>query len=147
MKPLVNILKCCLIVLEEYFVPLLILTVRLWMAKVLIDSGLSKVLGWSSTSLLFLYEYRLPLFGSVFWAVLSTATDFVSALLIGLGFLTRLASFQMLVVTTIVYLTYNQFTEYYPWFIALSILVLFGSGFFSVDSMRKSETSRTYPAT
>ncbi|AHX11352.1 hypothetical protein NHE_0404 [Neorickettsia helminthoeca str. Oregon] len=53
----------------------------------------------------------------------------------------------MLVVTTIVYLTYNQFTEYYPWFIALSILVLFGSGFFSVDSMRKSETSRTYPAT
>ncbi|WP_227028976.1 DoxX family membrane protein [Neorickettsia sennetsu] len=117
------------IVLEEYFVPLLVLTVRLWMAGAFVYYGLSRLSGFLYCLLFSLCEYRFSLLGSVLWAVLCTASDVVSALLVSLGLLSRVASFQMLVATTIVYLSHSCLSGYFHWLVAGSVLALFGFSF------------------
>ncbi|WP_274377736.1 DoxX family membrane protein [Neorickettsia risticii] len=117
------------VVLEEYFVPLLVLTVRLWMVGVFLYCGLSRLSTLLSCSLLSLCEYKFSLLGSVLLAVLCTASDVVSALLVSLGLLSRVASFQMLVATTIVYLSHSCLSGYFHWLVAGSVLALFGFSF------------------
>lgn len=137
---LLSVLGCVPIVLEEYFAPLLILTLRLWMLKVVFCAGVSRLSSLFGLFLLFLYEYSLPLLGSVLLTVLYISSNsFILALLIGLGFLSRIASFQILIVTTAVYLFYAYFVDYYPFFIIGSILILFGSGFLFVEPLCEEE--------
>ncbi|KYH12502.1 hypothetical protein AS219_01670 [Neorickettsia sp. 179522] len=138
-----SILRCVPVVLEEYFVPLLVLTIRLWMVGVFFYCSLSGLSSLLSRFLLALCEYKFSLLGSVLWAVLCTASDFVSALLVGLGLLSRVASFHMLVATTIVYLSYSCLSEYFHLLVAGSVLALFGSSFSQLLLSREKEAERS----
>lgn len=122
-----------IIVLETYFLPMLILTIRIWMAKAFLSIGVTKLLGWQSTTLLFKYEYQFPVFGYIFWAVFSTATEIISPILIIIGLFTRIASFPMLVLTAVIEFTYIQVTEHYYWAMLIGTLILFGPSTISVD--------------
>jgi putative oxidoreductase len=133
MKRVFSIANALIMILEEYFLPLLILTIRIWIARIFIYSGISKILNWSSTITLFKYEYQFPYLNHVLWAYISTATELISPILITIGLFTRLAAFPMLIMTAVIQLTYLQVSEHYYWVMLLGILILFGPSKISVD--------------
>lgn len=134
-----SIANVVIMILEEYFIPLLILTIRIWIAKIFIYAGISKLLNWSGTITMFKYEYNFPLLNHVLWAYISTATDFISPALIVVGMLTRLAAFPMLIMTAVIQLIYLQVAEHYYWVMLLGILILFGPSKISIDSYIKNK--------
>ena len=130
---LVNVFKGLVMILEEYFLPLLILTIRLWMARIFLHAGLAQASGWSTTLALFKYEYQVPYLNPVLAAYLAMTTDLISPIFLVIGLFTRLSAFSMLIMTSVIQLTYLQLTEHYYWGMLLSTLVLFGPGKISID--------------
>lgn len=124
--------------------PLGDLFVRCWVGKAFIASGLTKISSWSSTLLLFQYEYQTPFLSPEVAAVTSVCIELgVSTLLIlGLGgriptlilFLFNI----MAVISYPVLLTakgYIGFKDHICWGILLLVVLLHGTGKLSLDQL------------
>lgn len=143
---IISIIKGLIMILEEYFLPLLILTIRLWMSRIFWNAGVSQVSGWSTTLALFQYEYQVPYLSSALAAYLTTSTDLISPIFLSIGLFTRLAAFPMLIMTGVVHLTYLQLTESYYWAMLLSTLILFGPGKISIDHFIRKNIIEKWPS-
>ena len=64
---------------------------RLYLAKVFLLAGLTKLSSWDNTLMLFTEEYHVPLLPPAIAAVLGTGAELVLPVLLLLGFLTPLA--------------------------------------------------------
>jgi putative oxidoreductase len=72
--------------------PLADLLARLYIARVFLLSGWSKISDWDTTLYLFADEYRVPLFPSKLAAVLGTGGELLFPVLLVLGCFTRLSA-------------------------------------------------------
>ena len=82
--------------LNAWGAPLLQLALRLWIARVFFNSGLTKIQDWDTTVLLFQEEYKVPLLPPDLAALLGTAFELGMPILLVAGLMTRVAALPLL---------------------------------------------------
>ncbi|VVC75657.1 hypothetical protein AQUSIP_09470 [Aquicella siphonis] len=122
--------------------PLGDLFIRCWVAKAFIASGLTKTSSWSSTLLLFQYEYQVPLLPPEMAAVLAVIIELgISAFLVlGLGGrIPALILFVFNIMAVVSYPVlwtpagYTGLKDHICWGIVLLVILLHGTGKISLD--------------
>ena len=122
----------------DYLSPLLELGIRLYLAGVFWRAGMTKIASWDTTLALFEYEYSVPLLAPGFAAVLATAVELVTPVLLvaGLGGrLTAIALFAFNIVAAIAYpdISVAGLKDHYLWGALLLVLIFHGPGKISLD--------------
>lgn len=114
-------------------VSFLLLSLRLWIAVLFWQSGLTKLSNWDVTLYLFEYEYKVPFFSPAIAAPLATATELFMPFLLIIGLGTRLATLPLLAMTAVIQFTYQAHHQHLEWAIILLVLFFAGPGLFSLD--------------
>lgn len=126
----------------DFFSPLSLVALRIYMGLVFWRSGLTKIVNFDSTILLFESEYqtadKITLFGHKFLtpeiaAYMGTFNELVFSMLLIIGFGGRLAAFVLLCMTAVIQFTYTTSPEHVVWAIMLSVILFMGAGRASWD--------------
>jgi len=118
--------------------PLLDLGLRLWVARVFWNSGLTKIQSWDTTLMLFEYEYAVPLLPSNVAAVLATGVELAAPVLLVLGLGTRVSALALFVLNAVAVIAYSDISiaglkDHYLWGALLMVTFFHGPGKLSVD--------------
>jgi putative oxidoreductase len=126
----------------EKLQPLGDLFIRCWVAKAFIASGLTKTLSWSSTLILFKYEYMTPFLTPAVAASIAVTVELgISSLLI-LGIGGRLPALILFLFNIIAVVSYPVLLtkagavglkDHICWGIILLVILLHGTGKISLD--------------
>jgi len=120
--------------------PAVDLLVRLWLAQVFWRSGVVKLSSWSTTLMLFEYEYHVPLLPPEVAAVLATAVELSGAALLALGLGARVGTAALLILNVTAAISYPDLSEsglrdHYFWGILLLLFLVHGPGRLSLDHL------------
>ena len=88
-----------------YVFSLLVLFMRIWIAKIFWYSGLTKISSFDSTIYLFEYEYKVPLISPEIAAYLATTIELSMPSFLVLGLFSRLACLPLIAMTLVIQLT------------------------------------------
>jgi putative oxidoreductase len=118
--------------------PLLLLGFRLYVARVFLMSGLTKIHDWSITLALFTDEYHVPLLPPSIAAILGTATELSMPVLLALGLATRFGAFVLFFFNIIAVVSYAALPDiavkdHILWGTMILVLLLCGPGRISLD--------------
>jgi putative oxidoreductase len=124
--------------LLDRIAPLADLAVRLYVAAVFFQSGLTKIANWDSTLALFENVYAVPLLPSALAAFVGTSVELVFPLLLALGAGTRLAAFVLFVFNIVAVVSYPDLgaaglKDHQLWGLLLAVTLLHGPGAISLD--------------
>ena len=120
------------------------LIARLWVAKIFLESGISKIQDWNTTIVLFKYDYAVPFMTPTIAAYLGTTAEFVLPVLLILGLGGRLSIFIFFVYNIICVVSFHflwtpvgssGLNDHIDWGILLMLLMLHGPGRFSLDHL------------
>jgi putative oxidoreductase len=116
------------------------LAIRLYILRVFLVSGLTKIQNWSSTLSLFQNEYHVPLLPPGVAALLGTAAELSLPVLLALGIgsrLTAVALFGFNIVAAISYpdLSPAGIKDHILWGALLLVLLVYGPGRYSLDRL------------
>jgi putative oxidoreductase len=116
---------------------LLAIPLRVAVATVFWNSGMTKLADWNATISLFTDEYQVPLLPPETAANLALAIEVTTPVLLVLGFLTRPAAFVLLGMTAVIEIfVYPQaWPTHIQWAAMLLVLLCRGAGTFSIDSL------------
>jgi len=128
--------------IEKVLPSFLLLSMRIWMARIFWYSGLTKISDWNSTLYLFKFEYKIPILAPELAACLSTTVELCAPILLVLGFASRLAAVPMICMAMIIQITYLQMTEHFYWIFILITIFIFGAGKFSIDYLIRSRVKK-----
>ena len=127
----------------------LLLSFRLYVSYVFLNSGIQKVSTWNDeygVMFLFKEEYQVPLLDPVVAAYLATAGELILPVLLILGLGTRLFAIALSLLNIVAVISYydalakvGQVTPHVFWGACLLTLITFGGGFFSMDQWLKSK--------
>ncbi len=115
---------------------------RLWIAKIFFDSGMSKIVDWGATFVLFKYDYHVPLLSPMLAAYLGTAAEFILPFLLVIGLGGRISIFILFVYNVICVVSFHDLwtpagaaglADHISWGLLLLLLVFHGPGRFSLD--------------
>ncbi len=128
--------------------PLFALAARIYLARVFLLAGLTKLRDWDVTLLLFTEEYHVPLLPPGVAAVAGTVTElfFPVLLLFGLG--GRVAALVLFVFNTVAVISYPgleavEIKDHVLWGVLLMYLVVHGTGTWSLSRwVGRGSTSR-----
>lgn len=137
LNKLIKLYRCGTSLSELWLMPILVLIMRLWMAKIWWYSGVSKIDSWQQTLYLFQYEYKTPFLPYEVSAYLATATELITPFMLLFGFATRLATIPMLCMVAVIEFTYLQLAEHAYWAMLLGTILFYGPGFCSIDAFIK----------
>lgn len=115
------------------FSPFLFLAIRLWIASIFWNSGMTKFNDWQGTVALFTDVYKVSCIDPNLAAYLTTAIELSCPILLVMGLTTRLATIPMLVLVAMMETTFLSSIDHFYWAVLLSALLCKGSGLFSVD--------------
>src|SRR4051812_8039495 len=120
--------------------PLADLGVRLFVAAVFFQSGLTKIANWSSTLSLFDNEYAVPLLPSNAAAYLGTGVELFFPVLLVLGLGTRFAALVLFVFNIVAVVSYPDLgaaglKDHELWGLMLLVTLLHGPGALSLDRL------------
>lgn len=118
---------------------LLILLMRLWIAKIFWYSGMTKITDWQSALFLFREEYKVPLIPPEIAAYLATAAELACPLLLLIGFATRFATVPLLIMAAVIQFTYLSFIDHAYWAMLLATILMYGPGVLSLDYLIKKK--------
>lgn len=124
---------------EISLMPLLILLMRFWMAKIFWYAGLTKISDWKSTIFLFEYEYKVPFLPTEVAATLATSAELACPILLLFGFATRFATIPLLAMTAVIQFTYDNAMEHNYWAMLLAAILFYGPGKISLDHFIKKK--------
>lgn len=124
-------------ILEKLMMPLLVLSMRLWMAKIFWYSGLTKISSWESTVYLFKEEYKVPVIPPELAAYFATTFELLCPVLLLLGLASRLATLPMLAMTAVIQFTYLDLIDHRYWAMLLCLILFYGPGNISIDHIIK----------
>ncbi|MGE0281645.1 MAG: DoxX family protein [Rhizobiaceae bacterium] len=112
---------------------------RIAVAHVFWQSAQSKLASWVVTQQLFAFEYKLPILPPDVAATLATTAELSGAVLLALGFCSRLAALMLLgVVSTIQIFVYpGHWAEHLLWASVLLLILGRGPGVVSIDHLVK----------
>ena len=127
--------------------PVALLAARLYVAKVFLLSGLTKVRDWDTTLALFMDEYHVPLLPPELAAWFGTGAELLLPILLLLGLGSRMAAIGLFVLNVVAVLSLGDVSEaalqqHVFWGSLLIGLVLWGPGRFSVDDWRSATRAR-----
>jgi len=128
--------------LMRYGMPLMALLFRLWIARIFLYSGLTKLSSWEATAFLFEFEYNIPQPFVEIAAISSTFIELVCPILLILGLATRFAAIPLLIMTAFIQFTYFDLVEHYYWAMLLGTLLCYGAGPISADYFIKTYFSK-----
>lgn len=133
-------LYCGFTRLVDRLQPLLALGLRLYVARVFVLSGLTKVQDWSVTLALFENEYHVPLLSPVVAAALGTAIELSMPVLLTLGLGTRFAAGVLFVFNIVAVVSYADLPDiavkdHTLWGLMLLVLLVYGPGAVSADRL------------
>lgn len=120
---------------DKYLFSLLVLFIRVWMARIFWYSGVTKISDWPTTIYLFKYEYKVPIIPIEIAASLATAVELTMPFFLILGFMTRLAAIPLICMTTVIQFTYLDLIEHLYWVVLLSTIFCHGPGRYSIDCL------------
>ncbi len=126
-------------ILEKIFMPLLVLFMRLWMARIFFYSGLSKISDWQATIYLFQNMYKVPVINPEIAAYLAAAIELTCPIFLIFGLATRFATIPMLIMTVVIELTYLNLIDHFYWAILLFTILFYGPGTWSLDYLIKKK--------
>lgn len=123
--------------------PVLLLVIRLYVARVFVMSGLTKIHDWSITVALFTDEYHVPLLPPGLAALMGTATELSMPVLLALGLATRFGAFVLFFFNIIAVVSYAALPDvavkdHYLWGVLILVVFVFGPGKISVDHWLES---------
>ena len=118
--------------------PLLALGFRLYVARVFLLSGLTKIHDWSVTLALFQNEYHVPVLSPAVAATLGTATELSMPVLLALGLGTRFAAGVLFAFNIVAVVSYPDLPDiavkdHVLWGTMLLVLFIYGAGKISLD--------------
>ena len=124
--------------LLEALQPLAQLAARLYIARVFLLSGLTKIRDWDITLALFEDEYQVPLLSPALAATLGTAGELVLPVLLAFGLAGRFAAAGLSVVNAVAVISLAEIApaalqQHVFWGSLLVALVLWGPGRWSLD--------------
>ena len=122
----------------EAAAPVSDLLLRLWVAKIFFQSGLTKIASMDSTILLFKYEYEVPLLSPEVAAYAGTFAELTLPVLLAVGIAGRLGAIGLFVFNIVAVISYPGLNEvgredHLVWGLMLLVAVLRGPGKLSVD--------------
>lgn len=123
----------------EILRPAIDLILRLWLARVFWNAGTVKLMSWNTTLMLFANEYNVPLLDPTLAAWLATGVEVGGAVLLAIGFGTRIGALALSVLNAVaVYSYYSELSEagikdHIYWGMMLGVILLHGPGTWSVD--------------
>ncbi|MGE0371550.1 MAG: DoxX family protein [Gammaproteobacteria bacterium] len=134
--------------LLDYISPAVDLLVRLWLANVFWKAGLVKLSSWSTTVMLFNYEYQVPLLPPEVAAVLATAVELGGSALLALGLGARAGATALFVLNATAVISYAELSEaglrdHYFWGILLALYLVHGPGRLSFDHLIRRRYFKT----
>ena len=114
------------------------LAIRLYVAYVFLQSGLTKIADWNLTVALFENEYHVPLLSPPVAALLGTAAEFALPALLVVGLGTRLAALALFVFNIVAVISYPDLSDaglkdHMLWGALMLVLAVYGPGRFSLD--------------
>lgn len=122
--------------------PLLLLGFRLYVARVFVLSGLTKLRDWSSTVALFTDEYHVPLLSPPVAAALGAATELSMPVLLALGLGARFAAGVLFVFNIVAVVSYYDtltqtggINDHVLWGVMLAVLTICGPGKIALDTL------------
>jgi putative oxidoreductase len=129
--------------------PLLLLAMRLYVARVFIMSGLTKIHDWSITVALFTDEYHVPLLPPGVAALMGTATELSMPVLLALGLATRFGAIVLFFFNIIAVVSYAALPDvavkdHYLWGVLILMVFVFGPGKISLDHWLASRRSSRF---
>jgi putative oxidoreductase len=115
----------------------LAIPLRLAVATVFWNSGMTKLTDWNATLALFTDEYQVPLLPPEAAANLALAIEVTTPVLLVLGLLTRPSALVLLGMTTVieVFVYPQAWPTHIQWVAMLLILLCRGAGAFSLDAL------------
>ena len=121
--------------LESVPYSVLAIPLRLAVATVFWNSGMTKLASWDTTLQLFADEYRLPLLPPELAAYMAASIELTTPVLLVLGLLTRPAALGLLGMTSVieVFVYPQAWPTHIQWAAMLLILLCRGPGRFSLD--------------
>ncbi len=136
----------------DFLSPFFDLVIRLWVAKVFFQSGLTKIQSWESTRMLFEYEYNVPLLPPHIAAYLGTATELGLPVFIALGLMGRLSALVLFVFNIVAVFSYSEFLfsregagglqQHILWGTMIAMILFHGPGRLSLDYLIKRRVER-----
>ncbi len=123
-----------------YLTPLLDLGMRLWVARVFWNSGLTKIQSWDTTLMLFEYEYAVPVLPFNVAAILATGAELIIPVMLVLGIGTRGGALALFVLNYVAAIAYPDISpaglkDHYLWGALLAVTFFHGPGKLSVDHL------------
>ena len=125
--------------LQTWAAPLLDLAMRLWIARIFFNSGLTKLRDWEATLFLFEYEYQVPVLPHGLAASFATATEIAAPVFLVVGLASRLAAIPMLAMALVIQFALGSVNpafdnvEHFYWMFVLAMIVTRGPGRISLD--------------
>lgn len=124
----------------DFASPLVDLAVRLVIAAVFFNSGLTKIANWDSTLYLFENEYAVPFLPPELAAWLGTAAELGLPVLLVLGLGTRFAALALFVFNIVAVISYPDLGEvglkdHQYWGLFLLVTLFHGPGRLSLDHL------------
>ena len=118
--------------------PLLLLGLRLYVARVFFMSGLTKIHDWSVTLALFTDEYHVPVLPPAVAALLATATELSMPVLLVLGLGSRFAAGVLFIFNIVAVISYAALPDiavkdHILWGTMLLVLTICGPGKIALD--------------
>jgi putative oxidoreductase len=126
-----------LTLLEKVLLPILILLMRIWVAKIFWLAGLLKISNWESTISLFEDEYKVPVMPPELAAYFATAFELICPILLVIGLASRIATLPLLAMIAVIQFTYSDMLEHYYCSFLLSLILFYGPGTLSLDHLIK----------
>src|SRR5208282_2747241 len=118
--------------------PLLLLGLRLYVARVFFMSGLTKIHDWSVTLALFTNEYHVPALSPAVAALLGTSTELSMPVLLVLGLAARFAAGVLFIFNIVAVISYAALPDiavkdHILWGTMLLVLTICGPGKIALD--------------
>jgi len=120
------------------------LAVRIWVARVFFQSGLTKIQTWDSTLALFEYEYSVPVLPFDVAAYLATGAELVFPVLLFVGLGSRLSALALFVLNYVAAISYPDISiagvkDHILWGVMLAVTFFHGPGALSIDHWLKKK--------
>jgi len=135
--------------LERVPYSLLAIPLRLAVATVFWNSGMTKLANWDATLQLFEDDYKVPLLAPALAAHIAAGIELSTPVLLVLGLLTRPAALLLLGMTTIieVFVYPQAWPTHIQWAAMLLVLLCRGAGAISVDYWLRRRFGMRAPVT
>ena len=130
----------------NFLAPLLDLGLRLWVARVFWNSGMTKIQSWDTTLMLFEYEYAVPVLPFNVAAIMATGVELIAPVLLFVGLGARAGALALFALNYVAAIAYPDISpaglkDHYLWGAMLAVTFFHGPGKLSIDHLLSNKFS------